>query len=355
MAKKKDTEEDGSDKDRLQEDFEKAFGEGSISKLGQGLADSKVNYCVSSRSMVIDKVILGGRRASSMLGIPAGRITELSGPPGSGKTTLCSQLAAEMQSMDGKVVVIDTEARWEEDYVRSLGVDTNQVYSIHADSIEDVFDKQIKLIKSHMKSYPNEPMLMVWDSVGATPSRLLVESEDPMSESSMAKNVRVISHGIQVIAQLIAKSKVTYVVTNHVYTNIGGYGEKFLSPGGLKLQFHSTIRLRLMPSGQLTEEDDHGNKQIVGQKVRISALKNSMAPKRLTLEACIRDGEGFSDAFTIFDLGADYGVLSKSGAWASWQTSDGEIVKFQGWDGFKEKVMTHPKYPELVKEMFEKL
>jgi len=104
----------------------------------------------------------------------------------------------------------------------------------------------------------------------------------------------------------------------------------------------------------LYEEDKFGNRAKIGQKVKIVANKNSLAPKEMEKEAVIIDGKGFNNDYTVFELGKKADLISTAGAWST-AILGGEEVKFQGWNGFKDKVMTHDKYPELVKAMMEAL
>ena len=345
MARKKKSDSDLSLED---------IGAISLSDLDNS---SRIKTWVSTGSIVVDSVLAGGRQLPCTL-IPFGRQVEISGKPGAGKTTLCAQIAARTQAAGGKVIVVDTEERIDHPYWEKLGVDTSSVISLHADSLEEVFNKQEKAIKIMSSKYPDIPLLMLWDSVGGTSSQEVLEGDGDLMERAKkmyGREAKLIGTGVKALNGLITKSNVCYIYTNHLYTDMNvTYGAKEKEYGGLKLQHYATVRLRLTKTANISAEDKFGNTMIVGQKVKVKANKNSMAPIQMEKEAVIIGGEGFSNDYTVFDLGRKAGLVSGSGAWSS-VTLGGEEIKFQGWAGFKEKVATHTNYNELVQSMLESL
>lgn len=341
------------DIEALQKELEGEFGKDAVQRLDSPEALSKITGSVSSGSIIVDKILGGGRPEPHTL-IPFGRQTSIAGLNGSGKSTLIAQIAANIQKQDGIVVAVDTEERIDEVYWGNLGVDTAKVINLHGESIEDVFTKQFKVIDQIKKLAPDRPLMLIWDSVGATSSQLLRDSDDPMGETAMLKDVRALSQGMKVVNMKIAQSKVCYVYSNHLYRNTSGYGETWVEPGGEKLKFFATVRLMLTKIGDIDEEDSVGNKVIIGQKVRIKSLKNSMAPKRMEMEAAMLGGKGFNDAYSIFELASKLKLITRS-VWSSWTSPDGEVVKFQAFAGFVEKVTKHPKYQTLVNQVFDRL
>jgi recombination protein RecA len=355
MARKPATNSIDDDLSLLKEQMEKTFGEGSAMSLDAPEALSNIEHWVSTRSMIVDKVLAGGRTLPCPL-MPFGRQVEIAGLPGAGKTTLCAQIAAEVQSKGGLVIVTDTEERVDHTYWTSLGVDCSKVLNLHGASIEDVFRKQMKAIEIMSGNAPDRLMLMIWDSVGGTATETIKESEDPMGGEAMLKDVRVIGHGMKVINQMLPKSKVCYLYTNHLYRKVGQtYGDPWETPGGQKLKYFATVRLRLTNIGQIKEKDAHGNDQQVGHKVAVNAEKNSMAPMRRELTGALIGGSGFSNDYTVMETAVSMKLISKSGAWSTWTTPSGEEVKYQGWNGFLEKVVTHVEYPVLEDQVFQAL
>lgn len=361
MAKKKSGSKTGNTPndnfEALQAGLSKLYGEDEARPLSSADVLSKVSFSVSTGSIVVDKVLSGGRPMPCSLW-PFGRMVEVSGLNGSGKTTLCAQVAAQTQKMGGIVVAVDTEERIDEGYWQTLGVDTSRVINLHATSIEDVFNKQEQAIKMLHEHDPGQPMFMLWDSVGGTSSDMILEGAGTLMERAQkmyGREAKIIGTGVKAINGLVAKTRVAYTYTNHLYTNMNvTYGDNKTEYGGEKLKFHATIRLRLTKIADLKQEDDFGNKQKFGQRVRIKAQKNSMAPIQMEKEAVILGGKGFSNDYTVFEIGKKAKLIKTSGSWSTAILGD-EEVKFQGWNGFQAKVVNHPKYVELLSSVMEVL
>ncbi|MCF6205314.1 MAG: hypothetical protein L3J47_00275 [Sulfurovum sp.] len=322
----------------------------SVRKLSSDSILSSIEFSVSTGSIVIDKILAGGRETPCSM-IPFGRQVEVSGLNSSGKTSLCAQIACQTQKMGGLVVITDTEERIDKDYWTMLGVDLNRVINLSATTIEDVFNKQEKCIKVHASMKSDVPMLMIWDSVGGTSSGDVLEGKGELMERAKkmyGREAKLIGTGVKALNHLIAANKVCYLYTNHIYNNMNvGYGDTKTEYGGEKLKFHATVRLRLTKIADLKVEDQFGNKQKYGQRVRIKANKNSMAPMQMEKEAVIIGGLGFSNEYTVFEIGKKAGLIKTSGSWST-ATLGTDQVKFQGWSGFQEKVVTHEKYDELL-------
>lgn len=346
---------------QLSETINKEFGEGISQRLSSSSTLSIVNHWTSTRSMVVDKVLAGGRPMPCSL-IPFGRQTEISGLPSTGKTTLCAQIAAEVQSLGGFVVVIDTEERIDHPYWQSLGVDTNRILNMTCRTLEEVFERQYVFIETCMKKWPNTPVLMLWDSLGGTSTDRIMDDEgsDSIMErasKAMMVKAKVISAGMEIINPMVAKSKVAYVYTNTMYMKPNvKYGSPWTTPGGEKKNFYATVRIRLEKTGDIKHEDpDTGTMNIVGQKVNVETIKNSMAPRRMSMDAVIIGGVGYSDDYTVWEMGTAMKVITKDKAWSTWKTPSGTEIKFQGWSGFVEKVVPNPEYPALYKMVEDKL
>lgn len=357
MARKSATasEKASSDTDSvinmLSSEMIKEFGADAVTSLDD--SNSRIEHWCSTRNMVIDKVLSGGNADPCPL-IPFGRQTEIAGLNGTGKTTLCAQIIAEAQKKNIMVVVSDTEDRIETGYWHQLGVDTSKILSARGSSLEDVFRKQIKFIKILREKAPERLVLMLWDSIASVGSNVLATSEDPMSEKSMMADPRILGQGMKSINQLISESNIGYIYTNHLYHKPAAFGDPYETWGGEKIKFFATVRLRLTHVGQIKEKDDNGNDQVIGSKIRISAKKNSMAPMRLTLDAALLGGKGFSNEYTVYEKAEELKIISKSGPWSTWKAGEEEI-KFQGFRGFQQKVVEHPQYATLEAQVRERL
>lgn len=336
--------------DAIQKAFEKEFGEGALGRLSDEDSLSKIDTWVSSGSDVVDHVFAGGRTRPCPL-VPFGRQIEISGQPGSGKSTLCAMIAAQTQKIGGVVIVVDTEDRIDQPYWETLGVDVSRVLSIKETKIEDIFRKQLKIIDLVKKTSPDIPMLMIWDSIGG--SSVLKDDSDPMSDEAYGKEAKVMSRGLKQINHHIAKSNVCYLYTNHLYMKMGvSFGDPWETSGGQKLKYFATVRLRVVSVGQITDQDEYGNKTVIGNKVLVKAVKNSMSPRLIEMEGAIIGGNGFDNDWTVKELAESSKIIAKAGAWSTCKMPSGEEVKFQGWSGFKEKIVTHPEYDELRKNVW---
>lgn len=369
MAKsKKDTEPVVKDVDSIlsaiQNDMNSHFDGNSTNLLSSPDTLSKIGFSVSSRSIIVDSVLRGNSPIGAPL-VPFGRIVELSGENNSGKTTLCAQIAAETQAQNGIVIAVDTEERIDENYWEALGVDINRVLRISATDIVDVFNKMYRAVQIAGETAPDRPILLIYDSLGGTSGSEMLDSDSKESIMEQAskfgmRKARLISDGFSAMNTVISKYKVCFLYTNHIYTQIGAtsYGPAPTQvPGGAKPKFYSTVRLQLQPCGVIKEVDDASNtEKVIGQRIRVKALKNSMAGILLTREAVVMAGKGFSNEYSVFEMGQKLGLIEKSGSWSVWTSPEtGEERKFQGWNGFLEKVVTDPGYPALVAAVEEQL
>lgn len=335
----------------LEEDLTKAFGQNAAMRMDSPDTLSKIDHWVSSRSLVVDKVLAGGRPFPCSL-VPFGRQVEISGPPNAGKTTICAQIIAEVQEKGGLAVITDTEERIDHTYWESLGVDMNKVLNLRADTLEDVFKKQRKAIRLMREKAPNRPMVLLWDSVGGTAMEGVFDEDEDFMQASMklyGRKAKTIGAGAEILNGDISKSRVCYLYTNHIYTKMNvQFGDPTETPGGTRLKHFATVRLRLKPIGEIVEKDElTGKNHIIGQKVLVKALKNQMAPMRLAIEGAIIGGEGFSNEWTVFEIAKKLKLIKASGSWSQWVTSEGEVLKFQGFNGFLEKIADHENYEEL--------
>lgn len=324
---------------------------------------SKVTDWVSTGSLVADAVIGGGRAEPCTL-IPFGRQVEVAGKEHAGKTTLCAMVAKKVQDKDGLVIIVDTEDRIDEEYWTKIGVDLNKILHIKARTLEDVFNQQYKMIQIIKKNHPDTPTLMIWDSLGGTRLGSILDGANPddvkknpiaVAKRRMGEFARVIGIGMELLNPEIADSNICYMYTNHLYSKLdGGYGDPFETYGGQKLKYFATVRLRLSRIGNITVENELGNKITIGARIAVESLKNSMTPNLMRLEGCIIGGKGFNNDYTVWEAAATL-KLYASGPWSTWTTPKGEEVKFQGWKGFQDKVVTHPEYESLVNAVKAKL
>jgi recombination protein RecA len=272
----------------------------------------------------------------------------------SGKSTLCAQIAAEVQSKGGLVLITDTEEKIDKSYWAKLGVDLKRCVRIQCQSVREVFDKQYKALKVARDKAPDRLVLMLWDSLGGTSIHDLVDEsldESPMeqAEKFAMRRAKQIGEGVELIHSIVARTRACYLWTNHEYTKIG---VRFGSPrevrGGRKPKYYATVRLQLTPVGGLTETDVvTGKTKEYGSTILVKALKNHMSGIKLSRPAFVLSGVGFDDNMTVFETARKMKVITGK-SWCEWVTPKGEVVgKFQGYKGFLEKVVPHPEYEDL--------
>lgn len=339
----------------LQDDINKACGEDVAMRLDCQDTLSRVDHWVSTRSLIVDSVLRGGRPAGASL-VPFGRQMEISGPESSGKTTLCAQIAAETQAKGGVVLVTDSEERIDHAYWTALGVDTHRIVRLNADSLENAFNLQYEAIL-RARNHPvlaDKLILLIWDSLGGTQSTDIdVDNngkETPMeqAEKFAMRRAAKISQGMELINKVISESRACYLYTNHEYTKVGvTYGSNRETRGGMKPKYYATVRIQLTPIGQISE-GDQGNSQVIGNRVRVKALKNSMAGILYTRDAVVMAGRGFVNEYTVFDVAKSNRIITTAGSWSTWIAPSGAEVKFQGFHGFETVVVPHPEYQALV-------
>ncbi len=340
--------------DNIQSAFTKEFGTNSMGRLSDDDSLSKISGYIETGSSVVDYVLRGGRpKTEHNVGIPLGRQMSIEGLEGSSKTTLCAQICANLQKQGGIFVMVDAEDRVDEPYWQSLGCDTSRILSIPETKIEDIFRKQVKMVDYLKKLAPDRACVFAWDSIGSS-SVVRDDKDDCMSDASYGKEAKVLARGLKLINHEIAKSKIAYIYTNHLYQKMGvTFGDSYESSGGQKLKYFATVRLRLTKIGQISEEDEHGQKVVIGNKVLVKAIKNSMSPNLLECSAAVIGGVGYSNEWSVRERAENLKFITKAGAWSTVKFLNGEEVKFQGFSQFLEKVVPHPQYKELAKKVWE--
>lgn len=326
------------------EKMDKKFGEGAALIPDAGTILCKVDHWVSTRNFLIDSAIAGGLPLPRPL-IPFGRLTEISGKNGTGKTTLLGQIIAETQATGGLAVILDTEQALDLAYFAKLGVDLSKMIIVQAETIEEVFTRMETLIEVVRSQDADVKVCIGWDSLGGTPTKAQLGAD--ADDHFYAEAAKVVGKNLQRTMQLINRQRIALIFNNHVYRNINiKYGDPMESYGGEKVQFFSTLRMRLKRIGQIKDGEDN----VIGHKVQLKVLKNKMAPILRTVDVPCLGNLGFSLDYSVYEHAISQGLF-KGKTWKEWVTAQGEVVKFQGWRGFQEKVLEHDDYPELVTEV----
>lgn len=303
--------------------IEKKYGKGSVMKLGDRSAVS------------IDVIPTGSLTLDLALGIggyPKGRIIEIYGPESSGKTTLTLHAIAECQKQGGRAAFIDAEHAIDPVYAQSLGVDIDELILSQPDSGEQGLEIAETLVRSGAID------LVVVDSVAALVPQ--VELDGEMGDAQMGLQARLMSKALRKIAAELNKSECTIIFINQLREKIGVmFGNPETTTGGNALKFYASVRLDIRGSQAIKNGDE-----VLGKQTKVKVVKNKVAPPFRRAEFDIMFGEGISRAGEIIDLGADLGIIKKSGSWFSYN----ETKLAQGRDAAKQVVADNP---ELAEEL----
>ena len=295
--------EDNSDKRKALEaavgQIERAFGKGSIMRLGQGDKVADVE-AVSSGSLGLD-IALG------IGGLPRGRIVEIYGPESSGKTSLALHVIAEAQKLGGVCAFVDAEHALDPSYARKLGVNVEDLLISQPDAGEQALEITDTLVRSGAID------VLVVDSVAALVPRAELEGE--MGDSHMGLQARLMSQALRKLTASISRSRCLVIFINQIRQKIGVmFGNPETTTGGNALKFYASVRLDIRRIGAIKDKD-----RIVGNQTRVKVVKNKMAPPFKVVEFDIMYGEGISKTGELIDLGVQAGVVEKSGTWFSYK------------------------------------
>ena len=298
--------------------IERAFGKGSVMRMGARSGDEQIEV-IPSGSLGLD-IALG------IGGLPKGRIVEIYGPESSGKTTLALHVIAEAQKRGGTCAFIDAEHAMDPSYARKLGVDVDNLLISQPDSGEQGLEIADTLVRSGAID------VLVVDSVAALVPRAELEGE--MGDSHMGLHARLMSQALRKITGSVSRSNCMLIFLNQIRMKIGVmFGNPETTTGGNALKFYASIRLEIRRIGQIKERDS-----IVGNQTRVKVVKNKLAPPFRQVEFDIMYGEGISKVGELIDLGVKAGVVEKSGSWFS---HDSQRIG-QGRENAKQFMRDHP-------------
>ncbi|MCC6106542.1 MAG: recombinase RecA [Atopobiaceae bacterium] len=312
----------GEERDKMVEattaEIEKKFGKGSIMKYGDGAQNLDIE-AIPTGSLALDAALGIG-------GVPRGRIVEIYGPESSGKTTLSLEILAEAQAMGGVVAFIDAEHALDPGYAARIGVDIDEVLISQPDTGEQALEICDMLVRSGAID------VVVVDSVAALVPRAEIEGE--IGETTVGAQARLMSQALRKLAGSLAKSNTTCIFINQLREKIGVmFGNPETTPGGRALKFFASVRMDIRRIDSIKQ-----NGEVVGNRVRVKVVKNKVAAPFKQAEFDIMYGAGISKEGSILDMGVDYGIVDKSGAWF---TYEGERLG-QGREAAKEFLRENP-------------
>lgn len=299
--------------------IERQFGKGSVMKMGDGTAIRDVEV-ISTGSLGLD-IALG------IGGLPKGRVIEIYGPESSGKTTLTLHVIAECQKAGGTAAFIDAEHALDPAYAAKLGVNVDELLISQPDTGEQALEITDMLVRSAAVD------VVIIDSVAALTPKAEIEGE--MGDHHVGLQARLMSQALRKLTANIKRSNTLVIFINQIRMKIGVmFGNPETTTGGNALKFYASVRLDIRRVGSIKKGEE-----VVGNETRVKVLKNKLAPPFRTTDFDILYNEGISHEGEIITLGAQLGIIEKSGAWYSYKK---EKIG-QGKDNVRQYLKENPK------------
>ena len=311
--------------------------------LEDGSNPTDVTDFISTGSTMLDLAI--SNRPNGGIGV--GKITELNGLEGSGKSLIGSHLLASTQRKDGIAVYIDTESAVSQEFLRAIGVDTKKMLYVHLETVEEIFDTIETIVTKIRESNKDKLVTILVDSLAAASTKVEMDADFDKDGWATAKAI-IISKAMRKITQMIARQKVALVFTNQLRQKLGVmFGDPWTTSGGKALPFHSSTRVRFKNAGQIKD----GSKNTIGIKIKGQVIKNRLGPPMRTAEFPLYFDKGIADFDSWLTVMKEHKICKVGGSWYTLpqiDTETGELIKehkFQSKD-FEELMNTNDELRE---------
>ena len=310
--------------DGVMAQIEKQYGKGAIMRLGQTAGDTNIEV-LPTGCLSLDLAIGVG-------GLPRGRIIEIYGPESSGKTTVALHVIAETQKAGGIAAFVDAEHALDPVYAKALGVNLDELYVSQPDTGEQALDITASLVSSKAVD------VIIVDSVAALTPKAEIEGD--MGDSHVGLQARLMSQALRKLTAITNKSKTCIIFINQLREKVGVmFGNPEVTAGGKALKFYASVRIDVRKADALKDSDG-----AYGSHTKAKVVKNKVAPPFKTAEFDIIFGKGISQASCLIDLGIQYDIIQKSGAWFSY---NGEKIA----QGREKAILYLESNPEVAEEI----
>ena len=315
--------------------------------LEEGANPTDVTDFISTGSTMLDIAI--SNRPNG--GVAVGKITELNGLEGSGKSLIGSHLLASTQRKDGIAVYIDTESAVSQEFLRAIGVDTSKMLYVHLETVEEIFDTIETIVTKIRESDKDKLVTILVDSLAAASTKVEMDADFDKDGWATAKAI-IISKAMRKITQMIARQNVALVFTNQLRQKLGVmFGDPWTTSGGKALPFHSSTRVRFKNMGQIKD----GSKNTIGIKIKGQVIKNRLGPPMRTADFPLYFDTGIADFDSWLTVMKEHKIVKVGGSWYTLNHTDtetGEIIKeykFQSKD-FEELMLTNSELKDYCYE-----
>ena len=283
-----------------------------------------VTEWVSTGSTLLDLAISNNPHG----GFAAGRIAEINGLEGSGKSLIGAHALASTQRKDGLAVYIDTESSVSAEFLQAIGINTDSMLYIHLETVEDVFDTIETIVTKIRESSKDKLVTILVDSLAAASTKVEMDADFDKDGWATAKAI-IISKDMRKITNLIARQKVCLIFTNQLRQKLGVmFGDPWTTSGGKALPFHASTRIRLKNMGQIKDT----KKNTIGIKIRAQVIKNRLGPPLRSAEFPLFFDKGIDDFGSWLNIMKDHKLVKQAGAWYTFVDQDGKEHKFQSKD-----------------------
>ena len=304
----------------LNSKFQKELGTVAYTEGTQSPSD--VSAWISTGCDMLDLAISNRKNG----GLPVGRIIEITGLEGSGKSLLAAHVLAETQKMGGLAVYIDTEVATSRAFFEAIGIDFDKMLYISMFTLEDIFETVETIISKVRDSSRDRIVTIVVDSVMGSTTKI-ENAADYDKDGYATQKAIIISKAMRKITGLIGTEKICLIFTNQLRVKMGvSFGDPYTTSGGKALPFHASVRLRLKSMGQIKVGSRKDN--VEGVKTQCKIIKNRLGPPLKTIDYDIYFSSGIDNYGSWLKTMKDYGLVKQAGAWYTYQFGDQE-VKFQ--------------------------